>query len=106
MRPAPSSAIASAGGLKRGERSVSMQCDSASRPVAAVRNGGRPSVSSGSQIARFGMRCGLMKPSLRPSSSVTSAARPTSVPVPAVVGMAITGATAPVSSGCRHRIAA
>jgi catecholate siderophore receptor len=35
-----------------------------------------------------------MKPSFRPSSRVISAARPTSDPVPAVVGMAITGATA------------
>ena len=41
MRPAPSSAIASAGGLKRGDRNVSMQCESASRPVAAVRRGGQ-----------------------------------------------------------------
>ena len=96
MRPAPSSAIASAGGLSRGERKVSMQCESASRPVAAVRPGGRPRVSSGSQIARFGIRCGLMKPSLRPSARVRSAARPTSAPVPAVVGIAMTGATAGV----------
>ena len=96
MRPAPSSAIASAGGLSRGDRNVSMQCDSASSPVAAVSAGGRPSVSSGSQIARFGIRCGLMNPSFRPSASVSSAARPTSAPVPAVVGIAITGATAAV----------
>ena len=93
IRPAPSSAIASAGGLKRGERKVSMQCESASIPVAAVRRGGRPSVRSGSHTARFGIRCGLMKPSLRPSARLMRAARPTSLPVPAVVGMAITGAT-------------
>ena len=37
-----------------------------------------------------------MNPSLRPSSSVMRAARPTSEPVPAVVGIAMTGATAPV----------
>ena len=81
MRPAPSSAIASAGGLMRGEQRTS-RCSgsSASSPVAAVSLGGRPSVSSGSQMARLGMRCGLMKPSLRPSSSVSSAARPTSAP--------------------------
>ncbi len=96
MRPAPSSAIASAGGLTRGEHSVSMQWLSASRPVAAVRPGGRPEVSSGSQMARLGIRCGEMKPSLRPSSSVRSAARPTSAPVPAVVGTAISGATLPL----------
>jgi hypothetical protein len=57
-----------------------MQWLSASRPVAAVSIGGRPSVSSGSQIARLGMRCGDSTPSLRPSSSVSSAARPTSAP--------------------------
>ena len=71
-----------------------MQWVSASMPVAAVSQAGRPRVSSGSQIARLGIRCGLMKPSLRPSASVISAARPTSLPVPAVVGIAITGAVA------------
>ena len=75
-----------------------MQCDSASSPVDAVSPGGRPSVRSGSQIARFGIKCGLMKPSLRPSASVSSAALPTSAPVPAVVGTAITGATGPIRS--------
>ena len=70
-----------------------MQWLSASSPVAAVSIGGSPSVSCGSQIARFGIRCGEMMPSLRPSSSVSSAARPTSAPVPAVVGMAMIGAT-------------
>ena len=63
-------------------------------PVAAVSRGGRPRVSSGSQIAALGIRCGLMKPSLRPSARVISAARPTSLPVPAVVGIATTGAVA------------
>ncbi len=62
-------------------------------PVAAVRRGGKPSVSSGSHIAIFGIMCGLMKPSLRPSFSVINAPRPTSLPVPAVVGIAISGAT-------------
>ena len=47
-------------------------------------------------MARLGNTLGLMKPSLRPSSRVSSAPRPTSLPVPAVVGMAITGATAGV----------
>ena len=75
-------------------------------PVAAVSSGGKPSVRSGSQIARLGIRCGLMKPSLRPSLSVSSAARPTSLPVPAVVGIAMTGATALEIFGMPPRIAA
>ena len=55
-----------------------------------------PKVSSGSQIAALGMRNGLTIPNFRPSAKVISAARPTSDPVPAVVGIAITGATAAV----------
>ena len=62
-------------------------------PVAAVRRAGNPSVNSGSHIAILGIMCGLMKPSLRPSFSVINAPRPTSLPVPAVVGIAISGAT-------------
>ena len=72
---------------------VSMQWAIASMPVAAVRNGGRPSVSSGSRRAALGTRCQLWKPSLRPSSTMTIAPRATSLPVPAVVGTAISGAT-------------
>jgi hypothetical protein len=64
-----------------------MQCVSASMPVAAVREGGRPKVRAGSHSARVGNRCGLMKSSLRPSRLII-AARPTSLPVPAVVGIA------------------
>jgi len=69
-----------------------MPCVSASIPVAAVRNGGRPNVSSGSQIARFGKRSGEITESFRPSRKLITAPRPTSEPVPAVVGIAITGA--------------
>ena len=47
-----------------------------------------------------------MKPSLRPSASVSSAARPTSAPVPAVVGMATTGATVGLMRGTPPWIAA
>ena len=50
-RRRPSSAMPSAGGLKAGAMKVSMQCAMASMPVAAVIIAGRPSVSSGSQIA-------------------------------------------------------
>ena len=83
-----------------------MQCVSASIPVAAVNVRGKPIVNSGSQIARFGIRCALMKPSFRPSFNVSSAARPTSLPVPDVVGTAITGATAAVIFGIPPRMAA
>jgi hypothetical protein len=47
-----------------------------------------------------------MNPSLRPSRSVMSAARPTSLPVPAVVGTAMIGATAALIRGMPPRIAA
>ncbi len=83
----------SAGGLTAGAMKVSRQCAIASMPVAAVKSGGRPSVSSGSQMAALGTRCQLWKPSLRPSSTMTIAPRATSLPVPAVVGTAINGAT-------------
>ena len=78
---------------------VSMQCAMASMPVAAVSSGGRPSVSSGSQIATFGIRNHEWKPTLRPSSRMTMAPRATSLPVPAVVGTAISGTQASVISG-------
>ncbi len=68
-------------------------------PVAAVSRGGRPSVSAGSSSAALGSRCQLWKPSLRPSSTIRIAPRATSLPVPAVVGTAISGATpAPMRS--------
>ena len=89
----------SAGGLTAGAMKVSMQWAIASMPVAAVRNGGRPSVSSGSRRAVLGTRCQLWKPSLRPSSTMTMAPRATSLPVPAVVGTAISGATRSVICG-------
>ena len=83
-----------------------MQCAIASIPVAAVSIGGRPNVSSGSQIATLGSRNGDRKPSLRPSSSTMTPARPTSLPVPAVVGIAITGATLAVIRATPPSIAA
>ena len=95
-RRRPSSAMPSAGGLKAGAMKVSMQCAIASMPVAAVSIGGRPSVSSGSHSATRGTRCGESTPTLRPSSRISTAPRPTSLPVPAVVGTAITGAVAAV----------
>ncbi len=75
-------------------------------PVAAVSPGGRPSVSSGSRIAAFGSRCQEWKPSLRPSSTMTIAPRATSLPVPAVVGTAISGTQADVIFGLPPSIVA
>ena len=65
-RARPSSAMPSAGGLKAGAMKVSMQCAIASMPVAAVSSGGRPSVSSGSQMAALGSRCQRMEAELAP----------------------------------------
>ena len=96
----------SAGGLKAGAMKVSMQCAMASMPVAAVRRGGRPSVSSGSQMAALGTSDQLWKPSLRPSSTMMMAPRATSLPVPAVVGTAISGATVSVILGVPPSIVA
>ncbi|MNT77759.1 hypothetical protein D3C72_2169090 [compost metagenome] len=68
-------------------------CDSASMPVAAVILGGRPMVSSGSRITMDGsMRAWKMIRFTWADSSVMTDARPTSEPVPAVVGTATTGA--------------
>ena len=56
-------------------------------PVAAVTFGGRPTVSAGSAMTRRGSMRGwkmIFLPSV--ASLVTTAARPTSLPVPAVVG--------------------
>ena len=89
----------SAGGLKGAAIKVSMQCAIASIPVAAVNEGGKPSVSSGSNSATLGTKCQEWKPNLRPSSTMTIAPRATSLPVPAVVGTAIKGQTAGVILG-------
>jgi hypothetical protein len=65
-------------------------------PVAAVRPGGKPSVNSGSQIETRGIRWGLKTINFSPDSTMMMAARDTSLPVPAVVGMAISGITGPM----------
>ena len=63
-------------------------------PVPAVMCGGRPTVSSGSPIARLGIRCGLKITVLRlVFVIVMTADRDTSLPVPDVVAMAIYGGT-------------
>ncbi|MNT02988.1 hypothetical protein D3C72_1375040 [compost metagenome] len=62
-------------------------------PVAAVTLGGRPTVSSGSRMTMEGsMRAWKMMRFTWADSSVMTEARPTSEPVPAVVGTATTGA--------------
>ena len=61
-------------------------------PVPAVMAGGMPTVSSGSQIVTFGIISGWKITFLVwVASSVMTPARPTSEPVPAVVGTATTG---------------
>ena len=71
---------------------ASITCERASAPALAVSAGGQPSVSSGSQMAVCGMRCGLEMPTLLTrSGSVSTATGVTSDPVPAVVGRATTG---------------
>ena len=83
--------MASQGGFSRGLSTASMQWVTASMPVAAVRCGGRPRVSVGSQIAVAGMRFGETMVSFTPVSRMTTAPTETSEPVPAVVGMATSG---------------
>ena len=71
-----------------------MQCVSASMPVAAVVRGGIVSVNFGSKMATFGIRRGAkMTVFFLVAWMVTTPLRPTSLPVPAVVGMAIIGGT-------------
>ena len=55
----PSIPTASAGGSLIGDKIASIQCVRASIPAPAVRTGGKPKVSSGSQIAAFGIKYGL-----------------------------------------------
>ena len=83
-----------------------MQWAIASIPVPAVSLGGTVRVSSGSQIASRGRRCGLTTASFRPLDITMTAARPTSDPVPAVVGTAIIGATAGVIRSAPPTVAA
>ena len=68
-----------------------MQCVKASIPAPAVRTGGNPRVSSGSQIAASGLKCSLAKISFLPSFMIITAPNDTSLPVPEVVGIAIMG---------------
>ena len=74
-------------------------------PVPAVMAGGMPTVSSGSAITTFGIIFGWKMIFLVcVVSSVRTPARPTSEPVPAVVGTATIGAIA-VGVGARPPVA-
>ena len=65
-------------------------------PLSAVTFGGQLTVNSGSTIAKFGRRNGLRHDTLmRLAVSVNTAAADTSDPVPAVVGMQMSGFTGP-----------
>ena len=92
MRRTPSSAIPSHIGWNSGDVNDSMQWVSASAPVAAVSLGGRPTVSSGSRMASLASSAGWKKTALWPSTTMTEL-RPTSLPVPAVVGTVTQGAS-------------
>src|SRR5689334_22375151 len=75
----------------RGLQKHSTQCEMASIPVAAVSIAGINMVKCESQMLARGSRYSLMIPIFFPLFSVMRAARPTSLPLPAVVGMAISG---------------
>src|SRR6185369_2586511 len=68
-----------------------MQWERASIPVAAVKTEGNSIVNPGSQIAAEGSRWLLRNPSFPSPGIVSNAARPTSLPLPEVGGMAIIG---------------
>ncbi len=70
---------------------------SASTPVAAVIDAGRSTVSSGSANTACASRCGENTIRLMwVTSSEITALRPTSLPVPAVVGTATRWGTGPM----------
>ncbi len=88
----PWKAIASAKGLGLRDSFDSMECVSASTPVAAVTAGGIPTVRAGSRIVQTGSTDGWPTYALRPAaSSVITPNVWLSAPVPAVVGTAIRG---------------
>src|SRR6266540_4180451 len=93
MRWMPSNATPSHKGWKTGDVNDSMQWVRASSPVAAVSRGGRPAVRAGSRMTSRASSSGWNSTALRRvESSVTTELRPTSLPVPAVVGTQTHGA--------------
>ena len=100
-RRIPPSAIESAIGCQPRASRASTQWVSASSPVAAVSQAGMSRCSSGSMIATLGIRNGLKTATLTLRSvSTTTVDRPTSEPVPAVVGMAMRGVIVSSISSC------
>ena len=74
---------------------------SASMPVAAVTAGGRPSVSSGSANTALARICAEKITRLTwVSASLMTLLRPTSLPVPEVVGRATKYGSAPIGRTC------
>ena len=105
MSRMPSSATPSASGWNPGAQNASKQCTKASKPVAAVILGGRPTVSSGSAMTMPGIIFGWKMIFFWCVSSLRmTPARPTSLPVPAVVGTATMGAM-PFGIGARPPVA-
>ena len=95
----PSSAMPCAIGWKTGEQYASRLWERASMPTAAVMRAGSPVVSSGSATTATGIIIGWKMIFLVWSRvSVITDARPTSEPVPEVVGTATTGAIPPGSA--------
>ena len=89
-------------GFPFGDTNGSRHCVSASSPVLAVTSGGSEYVSSGSTIATVGSIDGLRRLTFtRASSTMSTALRVTSAPVPAVVGMAIVGTEGSASGRAR-----
>jgi len=87
--------VSAAAGL-RAVVNASIACVRASAPDPAVSIGGHVRVSSGSQSATAGIRYGLEMPTFTArSGSANTATGVTSEPVPAVVGMAMTGMIGP-----------
>ncbi len=96
---APSSASASEAGVASRQCSESTACDSASIPDAAVTGAGQDSVRSGSTSAIRGqLRMSKRFIFFLRAVSVMTADGLTSLPVPAVVGIAMTGSGSCVSA--------
>ncbi len=102
MRASPSRHRASVSGLARDETNGSMSCVNASSPVLAVTAGGIEALNSGSTSATAGRSCMPRRLTFTPCSGERiTALRVTSVPVPAVVGMAMHGTEDFVSASPR-----
>ena len=92
MRWIPSSAIPSQSGCVTGEVKDSIQWVNASSPVAAVNLAGSETVIHGSSMTKSASSLAWkMTAFVFVDCNVMTLLRPTSLPVPAVVGMAMKG---------------